>query len=416
MIRNLFKISELSLLMLILLVSCNNQPKVISPVEVPNLDSLKTYVDKAVKTDNPKDQYFAAKYYLQQYSSSDSTKAIDLLIKSANQKYPFAAEELGEIYSEDSTKSYYNIKKAVDFYKIGVKYGSDRSMTGLANLYINGQGVNRDYQKALQLYSAATVGLLKLAENGDASAQHRLGTNLADGVGIQQNHKEGFKWIKKSAEQGFVPAYFSMGVYYQNGYGGIEKNPKEAFNYFLSGAEKGNRSAMLEVGNCYSQGFGVENDLKKAFEYYLKSAELGHEDAMFNVGLWYQNGTGTEKNYKEAFNWYKKCADRGNTSAMNNIGSMYEHGTGVAKDEKEAFKWFKKAADAGSAFSQRVVGDFYYKGDGVESDKSKAFEYFLKSANGGDKTGMNRVGRCYLFGDGVPQDENLAHYWITKSE
>lgn len=128
-------------------VACTGKPKVVSPIYVPNVDSLKTYVDKAIQTNDPQDQYFAAEYYLQQYTSTDSTKAVELLLKSASQDLPWAANQLGNIFSEDSTNSRYDIKKAVEYYELGVKNGSDRAMTNLANLYINGKGVETNYDK-----------------------------------------------------------------------------------------------------------------------------------------------------------------------------------------------------------------------------------------------------------------------------
>lgn len=406
----------MAVLIMVSAVACNNSSKVVAPIEVPNLDSLKTYVDKAVQTNDPKDQYFAARYYLEQYNASDSAKAMDLLLKSAAQDFPWAAMNLGNIYSADSTNSYYDLKKAVEYYELGVKNGSDRAMTNLANLYMDGKGVETDYKKALQLRTDATLGLLALAEAGDAAAQERLGANLISGIGLSANKKIGLKWIRKSADQGFTSAISWLGWYYESGEGGLTKNPKEAFVYYEKAAEKGEAYALLKVARCYANGIGVESNLEKAFEYYLKAAELGDKDAMFNTALSYQQGHGTEKNYKEAFNWYKKCAERGNTLAMNNIGAMYDSGQGVAKNEKEAFKWFMKAAEKGEPWSQRVIGDFYSDGKGVEADKTKAFEWYKKAADNGDKTAMNRLARCYFLGEGVPKDEDLMYYWLHQSQ
>ncbi|MDE5787552.1 MAG: sel1 repeat family protein [Bacteroidaceae bacterium] len=406
-----------TVLIMMSVVACNNRPRVVAPFNyVSNRDSLKTYVDKAALTNDPKDQFCAAEYYLRQYTSTDSIKAIELLLKSASQNFPWAANCLGNIYSKDSTNSYYDIKKAVEYYELGANNGADRAMTNLANLYINGEGVKPDYKKAMQLRTDAILGLLELAQKGDASAQQRLGVNLADGIGVPENEKAGYEWIKKSADQGYTPAQYGMGICYQYGYGGVKKDTKEAFEYYLKAANKGDEAALYRIAQCYKDGIGVENDLSKAFEYYLRTAELGNIDAMFEVALCYQNGYGTTTNHKEAFKWYKKCAERGNLNAYNNIGAMYSEGEGVTQDDKEAFRWFMKAAEAGNAFSQRVVGDFYYDGKGVEKDKTKAFEWYMKAAKEGDKIGMNRVARCYLLGEGVVKDDKLVTFWFDKSK
>ena len=410
------RIFVMAALIMVSAVACNNRPKVVAPIEVPNLDSLKTYVDQAIKTNDPKDQYYAAQYYLEQYTSADTAKAIDLLTKSASQDFPWAANVLGNIYSADSTNSYYNINKAIEYYELGVKNGSDGAMTNLADLYVNGEGVETNLEKALQLRTDAILGLLALAEKGDAAAQQRLGANLADGTGVPVNRKAALEWIRKSADQGNINGISWLGWYYENGEGGLEQDLKEAFNYRLKAAEKGSVYDMLRVGIFYSSGTGVENDLDKAFEYFLKAAKLGNTDAMFPTANCYQNGHGTEKNYKEAFKWYKKCAERGNTSAMNNIGSLYLNGDGIAKDEKEAFRWFLKAAENGNSWSQRVIGDFYHDGVGTDADKTKAFEWYKKGAENGDRIAKSRLAYCYQNGEGVPKDIKLAEYWANQAQ
>ena len=405
-----------ALVVAIIAASCNHQPKVVSPLNVPNTDSLKTYVDKARQTNDPQDLWYAACYYLEQHTSSDTTKAIELLDKSAAQNYPHAANTLGNIYSANSNSSFYNIKKAVESYELGVKKGSSGAMKNLADLYINGEGVNVDYKKAFELRKDAMLGLLNLAEKGDAAAQWELGCNQVDGVGVPKNEKAGFTWIKKSSDQGYVPSYYSMGVVYRDGRCGVEKNPKEAFQYFQKAAENGYTSAIYQVAQCFESGLGTERNDTLAFRNYLRAAKLGDYDALFSVALHYQNGSGTKRDYKEAFNWYKKCAERGSTSAQNNIGAMYLSGEGVSKDKAEAFKWFMKAAQSGHVFSQRVVGDCYYEGDGVEKDLTKAFEWYEKSAKGGDYTGKQRLAACYEYGIGTPKDATAAKYWYSQAQ
>ncbi|MBD5326236.1 MAG: sel1 repeat family protein [Bacteroides sp.] len=406
---------SLAVLMLLAHMACSNRPKVVSPIEIPNLDSLKIYVDKAGQTEDATDQYFAALYYLDQHSSSDTTKAIELLTKSAKHEFPFAAVALGNIYSTDSMNSLYDIKKAVEYYEVGVKNGSDRAMTKLANLYIDGKGVQPDYNKALQLRSDAILGLLQLAEKGDMAAQWRLGCNLIDGIGVATNASAGLQWIKRAADKGFTPAYYSLGLCYANGMGGLEKNPKEAFNYIKKAADKEHPDALYRLGKYYDSGFGVERSEYSAFRSFKKAAELGNTDAMFDVALAYHNGNGTITDYQQAFNWYKKLADMGNTSAQNNIGSMYDNGQGVVKDKTEAFKWFMKAAQGGAAFSMRIVGGCYFEGNGVDRDITKAFEWWKKAAEAGDITSMENLAVCYGNGLGTTKDTGAANYWSNRA-
>ena len=61
--------------------------------------------------------------------------------------------------------------------------------------------------------------LLRLAEQGDAEAQHKLGRMYGKGQGLSQNYSEAVKWYRKAAEQGLPEAQRSLGFMYAKGQG-----------------------------------------------------------------------------------------------------------------------------------------------------------------------------------------------------
>ena len=60
---------------------------------------------------------------------------------------------------------------------------------------------------------------IKLAEQGDAEAQHNLGLCYINGYGVQQSYEEAAKWFRKAAEQGNASAQYDLGLCYDNGDG-----------------------------------------------------------------------------------------------------------------------------------------------------------------------------------------------------
>ena len=56
-----------------------------------------------------------------------------------------------------------------------------------------------DYETAYKLF-------LRLAEQGNAEGQFKLGEMYRKGQGVPQDDKEAFKWYRLSAEQGFAGA------------------------------------------------------------------------------------------------------------------------------------------------------------------------------------------------------------------
>ncbi len=61
------------------------------------------------------------------------------------------------------------------------------------------KGIKKNLKKATKFYRMA-------AEQGSAEAQYQLGIHLVEGIGCHKNWNAGIKWLKKSAEQNYVPA------------------------------------------------------------------------------------------------------------------------------------------------------------------------------------------------------------------
>ena len=57
------------------------------------------------------------------------------------------------------------------------------------------------------------------AEQGDVSAQLRLGTAYVKGRGVQQNDAEALKWYRLAAEQGEARAHANLALMYEGGLG-----------------------------------------------------------------------------------------------------------------------------------------------------------------------------------------------------
>ena len=71
-------------------------------------------------------------------------------------------------------------------------------------MYAKGQGVQQDYQQAVQWYR-------KAAEQGNADAQNNLGLMYANGQGVKQDYQQAVQWFRKAAEQGDASAQINLG-------------------------------------------------------------------------------------------------------------------------------------------------------------------------------------------------------------
>jgi TPR repeat protein len=109
--------------------------------------------------------------------------------------------------------------------------------------------------------------LLKKAQQGDASAQARLGVMYAKGQDVAQNDAEAVKWYRLAADQGNMLAQNNLGVMYFNGRG-VTQNHAEAMKWYRLAADQGHTLAQANVGMMYANGVGVEKNPGVAYLWF----------------------------------------------------------------------------------------------------------------------------------------------------
>jgi hypothetical protein len=105
----------------------------------------------------------------------------------------------------------------------------------LAMLYANGQGVDQDDARAVEL-------LKKAANSGEAAAQTALGIRYAEGDGMPANPQAAIEWYRKAADQGYGWAQMLLGLAYATG-DGVAQDFVEADTWFVLAAAAGDTNA-----------------------------------------------------------------------------------------------------------------------------------------------------------------------------
>jgi TPR repeat protein len=202
------------------------------------------------------------------------------------------------------------------------------------------------------------------AEQGEASAQHRLGLMYWDGQGVGQDMTEAVKWFRKAAKQGHAEAQERLGYAYESGHGITkdfyewfarrDKYVAEAVKWYRKAAEQGNAEAQYQLGNLYNTGEGVRKNpaegaswFRKCFPKFHKDAEQGDARAQVIIGGMYLYGDGVRKDWAEAAIWFSKAAEQGDRAGQGILGQMYRDGRGVPKNNVQAYKWFNLVAAQG---------------------------------------------------------------------
>ena len=130
------------------------------------------------------------------------------------------------------------------------------------------------------------------AETGNGEAQHGLGDIYAFGRhGVTKDPVEGVKWYRKSAEQGFEPAQYILGVTYENG-DGVTQDYVEAVRWYRKSAGGVIALPQYALGVCYANGKGVTQDFVEPGKWYRIAASQGYDEAQLSLGALYEKGDG----------------------------------------------------------------------------------------------------------------------------
>ena len=177
-------------------------------------------------------------------------------------------------------------------------------ITAEESLYERGKELveQKEYEKALTAFELATKA-------GNLDALTALGVMHIGGIGVEQNNKKGYKYIKEAADK---------------------SDPK----------------AQYTLGALYYLGVGVEKDYKKAFNWLNLSSEQNYIDAKYNLGVMYEFGEGVDQNYEKAYEYYLFAARRDNLESQVKVAEMYKEGIGTVKDLDKSAYWLKRIEDS----------------------------------------------------------------------
>lgn len=139
------------------------------------------------------------------------------------------------------------------------------------------------------------------ANNGQTQLSNEWGycVEMIDGISTWMAYPEESKERQqnrlKAANNGGMDAQLAMGMIYMLGKFSNEKNPQKAVEWWEKAAEQGSTLALNNLGHAYSTGDLGAVNTEKAKEYFKKSCELGNELAREFLQKLEGNNVGSNK-------------------------------------------------------------------------------------------------------------------------
>jgi len=94
------------------------------------------------------------------------------------------------------------------------------------------------------------------AEQGNAKAQHLLGTMYRAGLGTEPDEYKGFEWCQRAAKDGLLETQFQLGLMYFDG-DGVTQNDDKAMEWIWLAADRGYPQATEVLQYILANDFGM---------------------------------------------------------------------------------------------------------------------------------------------------------------
>lgn len=193
----------------------------------------------------------------------------------------------------------------------------------------------------------------KGAESGDPWDICRLGERYWSGKGIEKDYNKAFELFSRAVELDNKVAYWDLARCYDHGWG-APFNPQKAVDLYKEAYKRGVIEACHSLGRLYDkEEYGLCNSAE-SFNWFLKGAEGGDVDCQFRVAECYEKGIGVIKNIDTSMEWWKAAADNGNDVSACHYGIyMYEHG-----HRNEGLQYLRRAREKGNDLAKEYMNHY----------------------------------------------------------
>ena len=442
---------------------------------VPELrDSAYYWLEKAAQENHPDALYCMYEDY------KYGRRYNNVVIKKNGKK---AREYLQKALEKESIGAYHhmlfefrnNDKKALKYIKALAERNDPKGILILGEIYNEGKVVNRDIQKAIELWEKVesfdvvfgeftrknvfynladyyfsindsvkgieylakghcTNRIYTLADNNNPIAlywkaalycpeKELFKKELKENDYFRRNFDDKDKFLTsllQSAQQNYPLAIGKLAYYYIKLNRG---NHDEGFQWAQKGSNLNDALSQYVLGLCYLWGWGTQSNKELSAEWFQRSANNGCVEAQIITAYNFLKGEdGIQQDTAKAIQMFEMAAEKGNVSALNELGCIYEDQGAY----KRSYDCFLKAANMKDPFARFRLGLHYFysynsqyndssKSENSLSNTKKGLRFFHAADSMGNANAPYYIGEAYENGYGVQPDIQKAIEYYKKS-
>lgn len=262
--------------------------------------------------------------------------------------------------------------KEVKNIELCIKEGNVNASILLSRMYANGDKVEKNYTKAIEIIET-------FAKSGNSIAMIQMG-DLYSTYNECYDVQKAELWYKKAINNRdayLEKAEMNLAYFYNRKYY-ASKNIKYInlyIDYLTNIANRGNVEAMRLLSKEYQEGDVINQDYYLSMEWLKRAAEKGDVSAHRSIGNYYANGFIGEPDYIQARNWLKKALSMGDNIAEKRLDDNpsplgLEITKSTIHDFKTKFPKYLKLEEPNfiNGGSTYLVNHKYIEIEGIQSD------------------------------------------------
>lgn len=247
------------------------------------------------------------------------TYSLKELAKEGN---PYASFELGDLEYTGRMSGEARYVKAFEYFKVAALKNHPRANWLIAKMLFDGKIGSKSKDDIKEAYRYLNEALAL----GSVAAINSMGLCYLNGIGVLKDKDKALEYFKKAASNNYVYAHNNLGKIYEED-GDLEK----AYGHYLFSANLKESWASNKLGYWHLKGIFVDKDFSKAFEYFNQALDVPlsilNYWSYFNLAKYfYIDGNyeaKVEKDVNKAIEYFNKCLSGGIFEAYLELIKIY---------------------------------------------------------------------------------------------
>ncbi|MDR1195906.1 MAG: hypothetical protein LBL00_05465 [Endomicrobium sp.] len=366
-------------------------------------------------------------YWFIMAATNESKEALEFIIEHMNKNMYAATEFVNLLYILASKKEKVYALKELEDFASGGNALSALAQFYIGKLYFESKVLKQNYKTAFKYFKQALANghieslafIKEQAQTNNHIAQEILAEIYFDGIMVDKDKKEAFKWYAKADKNGSEKAgdtinkYANRGdidaqnclieIYYNNGnYAKLinlaDSGNNQAIKYINLIFNNSNGKAQYDIAKIYEHLNNKEeivrwyvqsfkNGYSKSIDIIANYIEKGNKEVYGYLSEFYKNNS-VNHNLNEAFNFFIKAANQGNEDAITYLKNFI--GNGAAEKQYEVaqlielnklpqsrflqiLELYSKSAEKGNIEAIKKLAEYYY-----ENNRKLSTSLYLK--------------------------------------